>query len=143
MALTAASCLPAAVQAVIGLLQADAALVAAIGAAESISTRPADNLAPPYLWVLSGQEDRDPAGTMKTYSRVGTIEVLAVSQYEGTAEVDLIVSRVMQLLDNVSLTLPGYGTGRFEWVRNERLVVERINNVVMFERNAIFRVTAS
>lgn len=139
MADTPRSCLPGAVQAIVAQLAGDATLVGLLGGAR-VFTRAPKGQAPPYVWVLSGGEEPD--NELKGYGRRATFDLLVVSRYEGTEEIDVLSSRLMELLDNVRLALPGYGNGRFEFVRLEAPIVEEVNNEPQFQRLCVFGVTA-
>lgn len=141
MASTPASCLPGAIKAIVSILRADAALASLLGGQARIYTRAPDGQAPPYVWALSGEEVPD--NQLRTYGKRATIDLLVVSRYEGTEELDAITSRVMELLDNrQGVELPGYGTGRFEWIRNDRPAVEDVNGEPYFERLCVVGVQA-
>lgn len=140
MADTPRSCFPGAIQAVVARLAADATLTGLLGTPK-VYSRPPQGIAPPYVWVLSGEEvPNNEIG--RTFGRRATLDLLVVSRYEGTEELDAIASRLMELLDNERLELPGYGFGRFEFVRLDRPVVEDLNNERLFERLCVFGVTA-
>ena len=149
MATTAASCLPAAATVVIQALKADAALVAALGQ-DIIETLPPENAAPPYVIVLTGRErpNNTLGGTFGSggFGRIGTLNVIVVSRYLGTKEVDLLASRIMQVLDNTEHDLDpaGYpGNGRLTWLETDELTVETVNNEVYFERRLLFEMTVA
>lgn len=142
MATTAASCLPAAIKAIAAALKADATLLTLLGDQAKVYSRAPDNVTRPYLWILSGAED--PQNAMKTFGRVGQVEVVAVSGYEGTEEADALVSRAMEVLDNQRLTLDGYGSGHVDWLltRASELAPSIFDGLMEFQRRAIFVVTA-
>lgn len=140
MATTAASCLPGAIKAIAVALLGDATLATLLGGAH-VYTKAPRNQAAPYVWVLSGTEVPD--NQLKTFGRVATLHCLVVSGYDGTEELDAITSRLMAILDNTRHELPGYGYGRFAWVRNEEPIPDETQSgEPLFERLVVFGVTA-
>lgn len=89
---------PAVTASVVAALAGDAALGAALGGAKVWVNVPDDTVAP-YLWVLGGDEvpiERAMGG--HAHRRAVAVEVTAVSAYRGTAEIDALLSRVIEVL---------------------------------------------
>lgn len=146
MASTGASCLPYVMPVVVGILRADSELLELLNGPgpDKIFTLAPPNVTRPYLWLLSGAEA--PQNTMGRYGRVAQIELVAVSGFSGTEDVDRVIGRAMTLLDRSQqeLTFPGYGTGRMQWTQSDRSVLTQglYDNQPEFQRRALFTVSA-
>lgn len=144
MATTAASCLPALMPVAVSRLKADAAVSELLGGAKVYTLAP-KNVTRPYLWLLSGGEAPDNQ-MGRTFRRVAELYVVAVSSFEGTEQIDAVISRVMELLDapGEDLVLPGYGSARLQWARTEPSILAEgfYDGQPEFQRRAVFTVNA-
>lgn len=149
----ARSRMPDVVAAAVTALAGDATLADLLGGAKAYTHVP-QNTDPPYCWVLGGDEVpwgvtftdmASPSDDGDNGGRQCDVLVQCVSTYRGTAEVDGLASRVMDVLTDratwVGTDLAGFELAEF--VRNSSLPPTDVYNdgKLWFQRNVIVRVT--
>lgn len=131
---------PEVTAAVIAALAGDAALVSALGGSPKVWVNVPDGTVAPYLWVLGGEEipiERTMGG--HAHRRGVGLEVTAVSSHRGTAEVDALISRVIEVV-LAGPAVAGY-TPVWRFVVNRRPVqVEVDDGTVAWMGTVLFEV---
>lgn len=113
---------PAVTAAVIGTLTGDSALTTQLGGAKAWVNVP-DKTPAPYVFVMGGREIPAPgATTLANKSRRNVlVHVTAVSAQRGTAQIDALLDRVIELLAPEGSPGPAVVGGKATW----RLVENR------------------
>ena len=131
---------PAVTAAVIAALAGDAALVSALGGSPKVWVNVPDGTVAPYLWVLGGEEipiERARGG--HAHRRGVGLEITAVSSHRGTAEVDALISRVIEVV-LAGPAVVGY-TAVWRFVVNRRPVqIEVDDGTVAWMGTVLFEV---
>ena len=131
---------PAVTAAVIAALAGDAALVSALGGSPKVWVNVPDGTVAPYLWVLGGEEipiERAMGG--HAHRRGVGLEITAVSSHRGTAEVDALISRVIEVV-LAGPAVVGY-TAVWRFVVNRRPVqIEVDDGTVAWMGTVLFEV---
>lgn len=97
--MSAGSARPALVAAAVTALAADATLLAALGGTAKVYVNVPDDTQAPYLWVLGGTETPMPETQARLRRRIVALLVSAVSAHRGTAQLDALLSRVIEVLE--------------------------------------------
>ena len=143
----AGSILPEVVAQVVTLLRANAAIITALtntdGEVQVWNNIP-QGVAPPYLWVWSGEEDEAPAKLgAGHYGRTCTVIVYPVSRHRGTKEIDELGSLVMQALERQPLSIAAYRQAGIVWAPpTGRATMADVEGGPQITRELIFRATA-
>jgi hypothetical protein len=95
---------------------------------------------PPYVWVLSGDEVPWADSFRSHDAKQVDLDVVAISKYRGTKEVDDIISRVMQVLDTRSTWTGVSGYDSHEFMINTKPAFTEIAGEVWIERSLQWRV---
>lgn len=97
--MSAGSARPALVAAAVTALAADATLLAALGGTAKVYVNVPDDTQAPYLWVLGGTETPMPETQARLRRRIVALLVSAVSAHRGTAQLDALLSRVIEVIE--------------------------------------------
>lgn len=127
----------------IDALTADATLTALLGGTAKVYNHVPQGTAAPYVVGMGGEE----APWAEVFDETGDdgarqvdFEARVVSAYEGTKELDAIVSRVLALLTTPASWTGVSGFAGLMFVRNTRPNVIEWNGVLYFERYCVVRV---
>lgn len=125
--------------AAIDALGADGTLTTLLGTSKVYSFVPEDTAAP-YVVVLGGREDPWVESTSDVSGRAVDVEVVAVSTYRGTKQVDEIIDQCLTTLtaDAAWSSLTEYAGVLF--VVNERPTMELVDGRIWYQRRATVRV---
>lgn len=140
------SILSDAVTGVVSLLRADMTLAARVTAADGtvqIFNNVPIGVAPPYIWVLSGEEydPRDKLGAGH-YGRGCTIKVCPVSRYRGTKEIDELGDLAMEALEQQPLAITDYREAGIVWDASGPPITMEAEGGPLFLREITFRASA-
>jgi hypothetical protein len=122
-------------------LKADATLIGStlLNGAKVYGAVPEDTI-PPYVWVLSGDEVPWAEAFRSHDPRQVDIDIVAISKYRGTKQVDDIISRAMAVLDTAATWAGVSGYAGHEFVINRKPAFTEIGGEVWIERNLLWRV---
>jgi hypothetical protein len=99
-----------------------------------------EDTVPPYVWVLSGDEVPWAESFRSQDPRQVDIDVIVISKYRGTAEVDDIISRAMAVLDTAATWAGVSGYASHEFVINRKPAFSEMAGEVWIERALLWRV---
>jgi hypothetical protein len=119
---------PALVTTTIAALAADATLLSLLGGTARVYVNVPDNTPAPYLWVLGGTEVPMPETMAALRRRIVGVSVAAVSAHRGTAEVDALLSRVIEVLTPEAGAGPAVTGYSAQWWFRSNDEPERIDN---------------
>lgn len=142
----AGSILPEVVAQVVGLLRGDTTLAGLLADADGdvkVYTNVPVGTVPPYLWVVSNNEEPLPAKLgAGHYGRSCTVKVIPVSRYRGTKELDDLGNLIMEVLERQPLTIPLYRQAGLVWDVTHGPVFLEAEGGPQVMRELIFRASA-
>lgn len=129
------------VNAAVDALAANSTLTTLLGTAKVYTYVPEDT-APPYVYVWGGQELpwAEALGGASAVGRQVDVEVVVVSAYRGTKQMDEVIDQCLEVLlaDTPYSSVSGYAGVQF--VSCERPYTEHIEGRIFFSRRAVLRV---
>jgi hypothetical protein len=130
----AGSRVPDVTNAAIDALVADSTLTTLLGGAAKCYTHVPEDTAPPYVFLLGGQERPWEPSFRDESAREVEVDCLIVSAYRGTTELDNIAHQVITRLtaDGTYSGVTGYAGNEFKV--NERPYVEQVEGRMFFSR---------
>lgn len=129
---------PALTEATVTALANDGEILTLLGGARVWVNVPQETT-PPYLWVLAGDEVPEARSMSNRMRRMVDLEVTAVSAYRGTAEIDALLSRVIELLDP-GPAVAGYTAGWAFAINKRPVQADTVSGQVVWLGTAVFRV---
>jgi hypothetical protein len=137
----AGSRVPDVLNAAVDALKVDATLIGVglLNGAKVYSSVPEDT-ASPYVWVLGGDEAPWAEVFRSQDARQVDLDIVAISNYRGTKQVDDIISRVMEVLDTAATWSGVSGYAAHEFVKNNKPGAAELAGEVWFERMLTWRV---
>lgn len=125
--------------AAIDALVADATLKAALGGTAKVYSHVPEDTVPPYVVVLGGQELPWVFASQDDTGRDVELEVVAVSAYRGTKEVDALINLALLVITDPATygSVSGFALVRFD--RNSRPLMQMLEGRVWYERHATAR----
>jgi hypothetical protein len=137
----AGSRIPDVFNAAVDALKADATLIGAslLNGAKVYGVVPEDT-APPYLWILGGREVIWAEAFNSDDGREVDVDVVAISKYRGTKEVDDVISRVMEVLDMAATWTGVVGYAAHGLIENRAPAFTEVAGEIWIERALQWRV---
>lgn len=133
----AGSRIPDVVNAAVDALKADATLIgASLLNGSKVYTHVPENAVAPWLVVLGGQETPWAESQNDDDDRECQVDVVAVSKYRGTTQVDAIISRAIDVLTTHGTWTGVTGYAGCAFVINRAPVPSEIGGEMWFERSA-------